>query len=278
MQVKNVMTTDVKYVEVPGSRAETLELLRELGVSAVPVVKQGTRELVGMVTLRSLFDHPDEEQLAMLVDREVPAISPDDDLKEAARRLLEAGARRLPVLSNGKLVGIVTVKDIVYRAIATTNIEKPASDYMHKHIMAVWEGTPLRAAMEIMSLSGSKALPVIDEKGTLVGIVDDADIVKMCEIETKSTMSQMAGRSEGDSWTWDSEDRIYITKKTLKIPDKLVCDAMTRELVTITRRTSVSRCAELMKQHRIEQTPVVSAEKEFVGLVRDIDLLGALID
>lgn len=278
MRVKDVMTTDVKYVEVPGSRAETLEMLRKLGVSAVPVVKQGTRELVGMVTLRSLFDHPDEEQLAMLVDREVQAISPDDDLKEAARRLLETGARRLPVLSNGKLVGIVTVRDIVYRAIATINIEKPASDYMHKHITAVWDGTPLMAAMEIMALSGSRALPVIDEKGTLVGIVDDADIVKMSEIETKSTMSQMAGRSEGDSWTWDSEDRIYITKKTLKIPDRPVRDAMTKELVTITRRTSVSRCAELMKQHRIEQTPVVSAEKEFVGLVRDIDLLRALID
>ena len=277
MQVKDMMTAEVKWVEVPGSRVEALELLRKLGVSAVPVVRQGTHELVGMVTLRTLFDHPDEEQLAMLVDREVPVVNVDDDLKEAARCLLDAGARRLPVLSNGKLVGIITVRDIVYRAITTMNIERPASDYMRKRVIAVWDGTPLRTAIEIMALSGFRGLPVIDEEGTLVGMVDDSDIIKLSEVETESMISQMAGRSEGDSWTWDSEDRVYITKRMLKIPEKLVRNAMSKELVTITKRTPVSRCAELMKQHRIEQTPVVSAEGEFVGIVRDADLLRALI-
>jgi len=278
MRVKDVMTTDVKWVEVPGSRAEAFDLLRKLGVSAVPVVRQGTNELVGMVTLRGLFDHPDEEQLAMLVDREVPVVSPEDDLKEAAKRLLEADARRLPVVSNGKLVGIITVRDIVYRAVATMNIEKPASDYMRKRVIAVWDGTPLRAAIEIMALSGFRTLPVINEEGRLVGMVNDEDIIKMSEVETESMISQMAGRSEGDSWTWDSEDRIYITKKMLKISGKPTRDAMVKELVTITRRTPISRCAELMKQHRIRQTPVVSPEGEFVGIVRDDDLLKALID
>ena len=71
MKVKDVMTAEVKYIEVPGTRAEALDLLRKLGVSAVPVVKEGTEELVGMVTLRGLFDHSDEEQLGMLVDRDV---------------------------------------------------------------------------------------------------------------------------------------------------------------------------------------------------------------
>jgi CBS domain-containing protein len=277
MQVKDVMTKEVKWVEVPGTRAEALELLRKLGASAVPVVKRGTDELVGMVTLRKLFEHPDEDQLAMLVDRDVPTVTPEDPLEEAAKRLLTSRVRRLPVLRDGELVGIITVRDIVYRAIAGMNIEKPASDYMRPHVIAVWEGTPVKAAMEIMALSGFRALPVIDEKGNLTGIIDDADIVKVSEVETESRMSQMAGRTEGDSWTWDSEDRIYITKRHLKVPDKLVKDVMAKELVTITRRTPVSRCAELMKQHRIEQTPVIAADGGLLGIVRDVDLLQALI-
>lgn len=277
MQVKDVMTKEVKWVEVPGTRAEALELLRKLGASAVPVVKQGTDELVGMVTLRKLFEHPDEEQLAMLVDRDVPTVAPDDPLEEAAKRLLTSHTRRLPVLKDGKLVGIITVRDIVYRAIAAMNIEKPASDYMRPHVIAVWDGTPLKAAIEIMALSGFRVLPVIDENGNLVGMIGDADIVKISDIETESKMSQMAGRTEGDSWTWDSENRIYITKRKLKIPDKLVRDVMTKELITISRRTTVSRCAELMKQHKIEQTPVISAEGALLGIVRDVDLLQALI-
>ncbi|MBA7597206.1 Inosine-5'-monophosphate dehydrogenase [subsurface metagenome] len=276
MQVKDVMTKEVKWAEVPGTRAEALDLLRKLGTNAVPVVKRGTDELVGLVTLRKLFEKSDENQLAMLVDRDVPTVALSDKLEEAANRLLTAHVRRLPVLKNEKLVGIVTVRDIVYRAIAEMNLERPASDFMRPHVIAVWDGIPLKAAVEIMDLSGFRALPAIDESGNLVGIIDDTDILKVSEVETESKMSQMAGRSEGDSWTWDSENRIYITKRELKVPDKLVKDVMTKELVTITRKTPVSRAAQLMKQHKIEQTPVLSAKGKFVGIVQDADLLRAL--
>ena len=276
MQAKDIMTKEVKWVEVPGTRAEALELLRKLGTNAVPVVKRGTDELVGMVTLRKLFDKSDENQLAMLVDRDIPTVAMSDGLEEAANRLLKANARKMPVLKNEKLVGIITVRDVVYRAIAEMNLERPASDFMRPHVIAVWDGTPLKVAVEIMELSGFRALPVIDESGNLVGIIDDTDILNVSEVETKSKMSQMAGRSEGDSWTWDSENRIYITKQELKIPDKLVKDVMTKELVTITRKTPISRTAQLMKQNKIEQTPVLSVDGKFIGLVRDIDLLRAL--
>jgi len=276
MQVKDVMTKGVKWVEVPGTRAEALDLLRKIGASAVPVVKRETDELVGMVTLRKLFENPSEEQLAMLVDRDTPTVSPSDKIEDAAGRLLKSRIRRLPVLEEKKLVGILTVRDIVYRAIAEMNIEEPASNYMRPHVIAIWDGTPLRTAVEIMALSGFRALPVINEKGDLVGIIDDSDIVNVSSIETESKMSQMAGRSEGDKWTWDSEDRIYITKRELKVPEKLVRDIMTKELMTITRKTPISRAAQLMRQHRIEQTPVLSADSNLEGIVRDVDLLRSL--
>ncbi len=276
MQVKDVMTKEVRWVEVPGTRAETLDLLRKIGTNAVPVVKRGTDELVGMVTLRKLFEKSDENQLAMLVDRDVPTVALSDSLEETANRFLTAHVRKLPVLKNEKLVGIITVRDIVYRAIAEMNLDRPASDFMRPHVIAVWDGTPLKAAVEIMDLSGFQALPTIDENGKLVGIIDDTDILKVSDVETESKISQMTGRSEGDSWTWDSENRIYITKQELKIPNKLVRDVMTKDLLTITRKTSVSRTAQLMKQHKIEQTPVLSGEDKFIGIVQDVDLLKAV--
>jgi CBS domain-containing protein len=277
LQVKEVMTKEVKVVEIPGTRAEAIDLLRKLEASAAPVVKQGTNELVGLVTLRKLFEHPDEDQLAMLVDRDIPTVTPEDSLEDAAKLLLASHVKRLAVLKDGKIVGIITVKDIVNRAIMTMNIEKPASDYMRPRVIAVWDGTPIKAALEIMALSGFRALPVIDENGSFIGVIDDSNIIEVSEVETESKMSQMAGRSEGDSWTWDSEDRIYITKKQLKIPDKKVKELMSKELVTITRRTPVSRCAEIMKQNKIEQVPVTTADGTLVGIVRDVDLLQALI-
>ncbi|TET02176.1 MAG: CBS domain-containing protein, partial [Hadesarchaea archaeon] len=205
-------------------------------------------------------------------------VSINDKLEEAVNRLLKARVRRLPVLKDGKLVGMLTVQDIIYRAIAEMDVERLASDFMRPHIIAVWDGTPIKAVVEIMDLSGFRALPAIDEGGNLVGIIDDSDILKVSGVETESRMSQMAGRSEGDSWTWDSENRIYITKRELKVPDKLVRDVMTKELVTITRKTTVSRAAQLMRQHRIEQTPILSAEGKLTGIVQDVDLLRALVE
>ena len=278
MQVKGVMTKEVKWVEIPGTRAEALDLLRKIGASSVPVVKRGTDELVGMVRLRKLFENPGEEQLAMLVDRDVPTVSINDKLEEAVNRLLKARVRRLPVVKDGKLVGIITVHDIISRAIAEMKVERPASDFMRSHVIAVWDRTSLRAAVGIMDFSGFRALPAIDEGSNLVGIIDDTDILKVSGIETESRMSQMTGRSEGDSWTWDSENRIYITKRELKIPDKLVLDVMTKDIVTITRKTTVSRAAQIMRQHRIEQTPILTAEGKLTGIVRDVDLLRALVE
>ncbi len=276
MQVKEVMTKEVKWAEVPGSRADALELLKQLNASAIPVVKGGTEELVGIVTLRRLFEKPDEGQLAMLIDRDVPSVSPSDQLKDAAKHILKTFVRRLPVVKNGKIVGIITVKDIVYRAISSMNLEKPVENYLRPHILTVWENTPLQVVVEIIDLAGFRGLPVIDEKGNLVGMIDDFDIAKVSDLELDSSMSQMTGRSEGDSWTWDSEARIYITKRKLKVPDKLVKDVMTKKLVTITKKTSVSKAAQLMKQHKVEQTPVTAADGKLAGLIRDIDLLRAL--
>ncbi len=278
MKVKEIMSKEVKYAEVPGTRAEAVELLKSLGVSAIPVVKSDTKELVGMVTLKKLFENPDEDQLAMLVDRGIPTVRPEDELQVAAGHILKSGSRRLCVVKDGELRGIITVRDIVYRALAMMDLDRPASDFMRPTVAAVWEGTPLKAAVEVMALANVRALPVINENGDLVGIIDDSDIIKLAEIETSSKISQVAGKSEGDSWTWDSEARIYITKHELTIPDALVRDVMVKDLISITKKTSVSKCAQLMKEYRIEQTPVLTAENKFIGLVRDIDLLGALLE
>jgi CBS domain-containing protein len=277
LKVKEVMTGEVRYAEIPGTRAEAIELLKKLEISAIPVVNTSTKELVGMVTLRKLLEHPEEDQLAMLVDRNVPTVSPEDELKVAAEHILRTGNRRLPVVQDGELVGVITVRDIVYRALATLNLERPASDFMQPSVAAVWEGTPVRAVVEIMSLAGVRALPVINETGDLVGIIDDSDLIKLAEVETTSRISQMTGKSEGDSWSWDSEARIYITKTELRLPPVPVKEVMVRDLIYITKKTSVSKCAQLMKENRIEQTPVLSADNKFLGLVRDIDLLGALL-
>ncbi len=276
MKVKDIMTENVVYAEVPGSSSEALELLLKHNISGIPVVKRGTKELVGIVTRSDFARNPEEGQLALLMTREVHTTTPDEEIKNVARAFLEKNFRRMPVVSDSNLVGIITVSDIVWRAIARMNITEPVEKYMQTKVTTVWEETPLKVAYEIMRLSGERALPVLDDDGRMVGIIGDTDLLKVFEITESTHKSELSGGTEGDRWGWDSKNVIYITKKRLELPDKPVKDVMVRDVVTVTKRTSVSECAKRMARKRIEQIPVINAEGDLIGMVKDIDLLKAM--
>ena len=67
MLVKDIMSEDVHYIHVPGNRSHAMELMREKNVSGLPVVKNGTKKLVGIITRSDLVKNPDEEQLALIM-------------------------------------------------------------------------------------------------------------------------------------------------------------------------------------------------------------------
>ncbi len=270
------MTKDVKSINVPGSRDDAIDLMKKLEVSALPVLNKKTSELVGMVGLRDLFEDPDETQLGMLVRRDVTTISPDQMLEEGTRLILNKGVRRLPVVKDGKLVGIITVGDILSRVIAEKDVETPAKECMQDSVTTIWESTPLNVALEILNLSGERALPVLDKNGEFVGMIGDEDIIGVSEIQTEEKKELMRGRSETEKWTWDSEDMVYITKQSLKPPNKPVKEVMSKELITVTKRTPVSKCAELMRTHGLNQLPVISG-KDLIGMISDQDILKVLI-
>jgi CBS domain-containing protein len=173
-------------------------------------------------------------------------------------------------------VGIITVSDIVRRAIAKMNIQSPVGKYMEENLTTIWEDTPLKVACEIMRLSGSMALPVLNSEGALVGIIDDTDILKAFELTESIEKSETSSGTEGDRWGWDSKSVIYITKKKLEIPDINVKELMVKSVITVTKRTPVSKCAKKMANAKIEQVPIIDAEGKLIGIVRDTDLLKAI--
>ena len=270
------MTENVVYGEVPGSASEALDTIIKNRISGMPIVKKGTKELIGVVTRRDFSRHPDESQLAILMTRDVTTIRPDADIKEAARILLKNKFRRLPVVENSKLLGIVTTSDIVWRAIARTKIDDPISKYIDRQVTSIWEGTPLKVTYDIMRLSRSRALPVLNSDGKLVGIIADTDLLKVSMIREETKKSEMSGGTEGDSWGWDSKNVIYITKKRLEVPDIPVKECMVKSVVTATKKTSVSDCAKKMARSKVEQIPIINAEGNIIGLIKDVDLLKAI--
>ncbi len=277
VKVKDVMTGDVVYAEVPGSSTDALQLLLKHNISGIPVVKRGTKQVVGIVTRTDFARNPEEGQLALLMTRDVETTTPDGDIVEIARIFLEKNFRRMPVVTDSELRGIVTVSDIVWKAISKMNITEPVEKYMDTKVVAVWEETPLKIAYEIMRLSGERALPVLDSEGKMSGILGETDLLRAFEVTERTHKSELSGGTEGDRWGWDSKSVVYITKKRLELPDKPVKDVMVRDVTVVTKRTSVSECAKRMARRRIEQVPVINAEGDITGIVKDVSLLRAIV-
>lgn len=276
--IEDIMVRDVACATLPGSRDEVLKILKNQQISGVPVLKDS--KVVGIVTRTNLLQNPEEEQLALLMTRSPLTISPSSDLQTAARLLLEHHIRRLPVVEDGKLVGLVTIADIV-GAIADLSLETPVKDYVEEKVFAVYNETPLSVVARIMELAGVKAVPVLDANLELVGIISDRDIIAASIIEDSVEMSDMSAGSDDDAWSWESMRdtmSIYYSVSRIKVPNLLASDIMIKDPITATYISSVSDCARKMKRNRIDQIPIINSNRKLQGLLRDRDLMKPLTE
>lgn len=277
--VEEVMVRDVAYAELPGSRDEVLEILKTKHISGVPIVKNG--ELVGIVTRTDLLKNPEEEQIAILMARNPITIEADRPIVEAARLILEKNIRRLPVVTDNSLVGLITIADIV-GAIARMNINKPISEFIGNHVVSVWSETPLSVVGAIMELADVKAVPILDSNMTLVGVASDKDLISSSMIEDKTEMTNMSAGSDDDAWTWESMRdtmSLYYSVSKIQLPSSPVKDIikLTGEPETVVLSSQVSDSARKMRRNRIDQLPVITNTRKLLGLLRDKDLLKAII-
>ncbi|HUL62235.1 MAG TPA: CBS domain-containing protein [Methanocella sp.] len=278
LTVDDIMIKNVKSIEIPGTRDEVLELMQKERISAVPVVKEGT--LLGIVTRIDLLKHPEEEQIAMLMTRDPITITPDAPLARAAAILMQTGLRRLPVVVRGKLVGIVTVSDIV-GAIGQMDIKEAIKSFVRDGVVAIWEETPVPVASEIIRLSKRDALPVLDNKRELVGIISITDIINLSRIEDTVEKSDMSAGADEDKWTWESMRdtmSLYYGVSRISLPDVPVKSVMIKDVITAFHKTPVSECAKKMRRNRIEQVPVITADNKLDGLLLDRELLAVLAE
>jgi len=208
-------------------------------------------------------------------------ITPEKSIVDAARLILENNIRRLPVVEDGILTGLVTIADIV-GAIGRLNITFPVSGYIGNGVFSVWSETPLSVVGSIMELADVKAVPILDSTLTLVGVASDKDLISASIIEDKTEMSNMSAGSDDDAWTWESMRdtmSLYYSVSKIQLPNSPVKEIikLTGEPEIALLSSSISECARKMRRQRIDQLPIINSSKKLLGLVRDKDLLKAIV-
>jgi len=124
-----------------------------------------------------------------VMTRNLITVDPETSFTDALKIMRENKIRRLPVLENGKLVGIVTEKDILYASPSkATTLDVWELHYllsklkireiMTRDVVTIQEDTPVEEAAKIMVDNKIGALPVM--KGDeLIGIITETDIFKV---------------------------------------------------------------------------------------------------
>ncbi len=117
-------------------------------------------------------------QLGELMTRDVLAVAPEDTLGEAAQRMAQHGIGSVVVLDYGRLVGILTERDVL-RAVADRvhSSEARVRDWMTGEPVTATESTFAGEAARMMLEQGFRHLPVVDGDH-VVGIVSLRDVAR----------------------------------------------------------------------------------------------------
>ena len=118
------------------------------------------------------------KRLADLMTREVLAVAPEDTLGEAAQKMVERGVGSAVVLDFGRLIGILTERDLM-RATAgrTHSSEARVREWMTADPITATEDTPAEEAARTMLDQGFRHLPVMADERP-VGIVSIRDVAE----------------------------------------------------------------------------------------------------
>jgi CBS domain-containing protein len=119
--VAELMTKEVVTVDPADTIGEAAEKMIDARIGAVLVSDFGS--VIGILTERDVLravahrTHSSEARVRQWMTREVVTVPPSMDADEAARTMLERNFRHLPVLDDGRPVGIVSMRDLAREAI-----------------------------------------------------------------------------------------------------------------------------------------------------------------
>lgn len=133
-----------------------------------------------------------EKRVGDIMTREVTTVFPEENLTELMATMQDCGFRHLPVVDDGKLVGLVTERDLLWLSVspfepgadtrsASFAEQNFVSRVMITDVVTVKADTPAREAVGLMVRNKIGALPVVDEAGGVVGIVTTSDILRLAE-------------------------------------------------------------------------------------------------
>lgn len=193
--IRLVMTQKVVSIKMSAKISEAIRLMTEKNLGGLPVVDENNsvKAIITERDIANLFaDRLSGVNVAQLMSQEVVTALSKTTIFEAEQAMVTQGFRRLPIISNDKVVGIITAMDIirffgsgeVFKHLKSGSIiqvlNTPAFEIASKNVSTIEPTADVGQAAKIMQDKDIGAVPVI-ENSKLVGIITERDFFKMID-------------------------------------------------------------------------------------------------
>ena len=178
---------EATFLDKTASVEDAARIMTTKHTSAIPIVESAKdKKVIAIVTERDVMPHADYFGITV---EEVMKTDPITSslgmmISDVSKIMVRNGFRRLPVIQEGKLIGVVTVFDVLeflgYGEFQHSDAEEAFSErvdeIMSKEIITVTEDQDLSDVAKLVRETGIGGFPVV-EKGCLAGIVTISDII-----------------------------------------------------------------------------------------------------
>jgi len=140
-EIREIMTENVESCTLLDNMFEVAVKMKDLNVGAIPIVDQ--EKLVGMITDRDIVirgvaeKHPGSTKVEDIMSKTLVTVTPDTSSKEAAKLMAEHQIRRLPVVDNGNLIGIVSLGDFAIRELTDDQAKEALTEISEQNYNGV---------------------------------------------------------------------------------------------------------------------------------------------
>ena len=189
--VKEIMTRDAISITPKYSIRESVDLMTKNGIGSLPIVDKEDK-VVGIVTERdfalALAGSLTTETVGDIMIKDVITTTPGTPIESCSKIMVRNNLRRIPVVEEGKLIGIVTSTDILrffgdkeMFASMTSNsgldvLKRKISEIIKPNILVTESNVRLGDLCGLLAEKNIGGVPVVDDD-QLVGIVTERDIL-----------------------------------------------------------------------------------------------------
>ncbi|MBL7206539.1 MAG: CBS domain-containing protein [Candidatus Aenigmarchaeota archaeon] len=189
VSIKKIMIGNPYIIKAGMKPKGIIKIFKKTGRGAYPVVSG--KKLTGMITEWDILNIVKNEvsnlNVGDIMSTKPFTVKKNDTIFDASKMMVKGGFRRLPIVENGFLLGIITPSDILYHLYSKNKVFSLRKDkilikqIMRKNVLSARPDTGIGKIMNFMIRRKIGGLPVTEDR-ELLGIITERDIVNLVNI------------------------------------------------------------------------------------------------